>query len=233
MPSGAQLIDRTCRATGMDITASSTDRALILTFVQEAVDRVAFDGEVVNDPTQSVSLTSGTAKYDLTSSPFNISGLISINEITMTDSSVTAVPLEQKTMADVLYLQQGAQANASPYCYAVDYPTIVVYPTPGSGTTLNVSFTADGPTISDNSTQLTFIPKALQWGCISELSCALALRHKKNPAWQTHMDAYLNDRHSGLPALRRWRQRVGGVQRPSPSGTSGFVPTSPSQDLGW
>lgn len=218
----------------MNITASSTDRALILTFVQEAVDRIALEAEVVHDPTASVALTQGTALYELGTSPFNISGIIAINEITVTDASLTNTPVTQVTMQEMLEMRQGAgQAQGSPYYYAVDYPDILFYPTPGASTTLNVTHIKDGPTIADSSTAISFLPKAFHFGAICFLATANAFRHKKMYSDASEYEnRYFNDKAAGLPAIRRWRSRVGGRQRPQ-SRQVGVVVSSPSQDLGW
>jgi hypothetical protein len=214
----------------MDATASSADRALILGFLQEAVDQIAVDAEINTDATQSVSLTSGTSLYTLGSSPFNISDLISIQEIQVSDGSSTSIPLQQITMSELRGLQQGAgQANATPSCYAVDYPSIIFYPTPGAGTTLNVSYVADSVTLADSGTALTFIPKAFQYGCVAEFATALAKQYKQDKTWSVHMERYQQDRVRGLPALRRWKSRVGGRERPQSLGFNSYV-TSPSQD---
>lgn len=231
MATGATLIDRVANTARMNATAASADRTLILGFVQEAVDQVALDAEINTDPTQSVTLTSGTSSYTLGSSPFNISDLIAIQEIQVTDAAVTGVPMDRVTMDDIRAMQQGAgQANTTPYCYAVDYPAIVFYPTPGSATVLNVSYVADSATIADSATALTMMPKALQWGTIGEFAIALAKQYKQDPSWTQHMDRYMSDRVRGLPALRRWKARVGGRSRPMVSGGE-FRVSSPSQDV--
>lgn len=229
MATGATLITRVCNTARMNSTAASADRVLVLGFVQEAVDQIAVDAEINTDPTQSVALTSGTSSYTLGSAPFNITDLIAIQEIQVSDGSVTSVPMTQVTMDEIRSLQQGAgQANTTPYYYAVDYPAIVFYPTPGASTTLNVSYVAGSVTVADNTTALTFIPSAFQWGCVAEFAIALAKQFKQDKSWADHMALYQTDRTRGLPALRRWKARVGGRVRPQ---EAGMVQVShPSQD---
>lgn len=232
MPSGAQIITRVANTARMNAATGSADRVLVLGFVQEAVDQVSLDAEINTDPSQAVSLAAGTHTYNLTTSPFAVTDLISIQQIELTDGANTAVLLDRVTMGQVRDQQQGAgQANTTPYCYAVEYPTIVFYPTPGSGTTLNIDYVADGPTVADTSSALTLMPKAVQWGTLAEFAIALAKQYKQDPTWTQHMDRYQNDPVRGLPALRRWKSRVGGVMRPTTQYT--MVVTDPSQDTGW
>ncbi len=232
--SGADLITRVCGETGHDVTAASADRALILSYINQALSNAALEAEIYTPPTPAtVTLAQGTASYDLTSSPFAITGLIAIDEILLTDGSVTSIPLEQVTASELLSRQQGAgQAQGTPYCYSVEYPGIDFYPTPAASTTLSVFYTAEPTVIADSAVAVTVIPAAFLWGVLCEFAIAMGLRNKKQPEWTIHMQAYMSDKVAGLPALRRWKRRVAGKQRPSSGPTRARV-TSPSQDTGY
>jgi hypothetical protein len=215
--------------TSVSIRQRNAERVMVEGFVQEAVDRLAFDAEINHDPTVSVALTAGTSIYNLTSTPFAITDLIAIDNVVVSNSAVTSYPLERVTWEELLYRQQGAgQANGTPQVYAVNYPSIGFHPTPDTNCTLNIPYVADGATIVDNSTALTLVPKALQWGCLFTLAMHYALSFKGDvdgaERWLTR---YLTDRHVGLPAARRWSSRVGGM--PPSVGATDLV-LEPSQD---
>jgi hypothetical protein len=229
----ANIIDSVAVTARMNATAASSDRALILGWVQEAVSIVAAEAEAVHDPTPTVvTLTSGTSQYDLGAAPFAISSFLSIDEVRLTDSAGTNFPLTQVPMATIDELRVGSQANSTPWVYAVDYPMFVLHPTPSGTTTLEVKGTLDGPTLADGSTAITFIPPHLQYGCLKEWALYRALEYKKQPEAINHQNNFLNSRVNGLPAAKRWIARVGGRQ---PMGGQGRYPiqTSPSQDMGW
>ncbi len=230
---GAQMIDRVCAEAGMNVAAASTDRALALSYINQALSNCALEAEINTPATPAtVSLTQGTARYDLTVAPFAVSGLISIDEITLTDGAQTAILLEQRTFSDILDMQQGAvQAQATPYCYAVEYPAINFYPTPSSSTTLSITYAATPSSIADSATVVTVIPDAFLWGVLVEFAIARGMRYKKQAEWVRHEQAYMSDKISGMPALRRWISRMGGRHRPN-SGDHVTPLLVPSQDLG-
>lgn len=227
MSTTANLITHVCNVTGMNSTASSADRALILTWLQQSVYRIAVDAEVVHDTPSTIALTQGTAEYTL-------SGYLAIDDMTIIDTvnNITGAPVEQITMAEMDVLRQGSQAQGTPYVYAVDYPNIVFYPTPGAGCSYTIKTVIDGPTLADSATNLTFIPEAFQWGVMVTFAIAKAFQYKKQDEWQVYMTEHESDRVSGLPALRRWKSRNAGRQRPGETIRQSFV-TSPSQDTGW
>lgn len=226
MATGAQLIDAVAGLARVSST-SSTERALVLSFVQQAADRTALDAEVNNPAEISAALTAGTDTYTLGSSPFTFSsGLIAVNRIRLTDAAQTKVPLTQKTMQAVNELRQGAVANATPAYYAVEYPTIVFYPPPAAGTTVYVDYVADGPTIADSATEITAIPKGLQWKCWFNFAMYMTFEYKQDATANDWLAKY-ND---GLRELRRWANRVGGLDRPSTAAS--YTAPDPRVDTG-
>lgn len=229
----ANIIDSVAVTARMNATAASSDRALILGWIQESVSIVAAEAEAVHDPTPPVvSLTGGTAEYDLGSILSLPSIMIAIDEIRLSDSAGTHLPITQVPMATIDDLRAGSQANSTPWVYAVDYPMLVLYPTPGDDTAIEVKLLYDGPTLADGSAAITFIPPHLQYGCLKEWALYRALEYKKQPEAINHQNNFLNSRVNGLPAAKRWIARVGGRQ---PMSSQGRYPiqTSPSQDMGW
>ena len=217
----------------MNDTASSADRALILGWLNEAIDRVALEAEISNDASQTVALVAGQDTYVIGTAPFTVTDLLGINDVRITSSSLTSVPVEQVTLSEINDMRQGAgNASASPYVYCVDFPQFIVYPTPESGCTLDFSYAATVPSVADNSTAITFIPSAFQWGTLFELAVWRALQYKQQPTATEHYNSYVADRTAGLPALRRWKSRVGGRTRSLQRRSTHSV-SSPSQDTGY
>jgi len=228
----AALITSIANTARMQVGVASADRALILGWLQEAVDIIAFDVEAIHDATPTiVSLVAGQSEYNLTASPFAISGFIAIDEMRLSDSASTNIPLMQVPMVDLDYARAGAQANATPYVYSVDYPMIVFHPTPAAGTTVEVRTVVDGPTLADDTAPITFIPSALQYGCLKEWALYRALEYKKQPEAVNHQNNFLNSTVNGIRAARRWVERSGGRQPMSGLGIRARR-SSPSQDFG-
>lgn len=225
-----ELIDTICVTAKMDATASSADRALALLWLQRAADETCAAAGVRIPAEDDVALTSGVAVYTLNASPF-ATDMIALHEVRVTNASVTGEPIRRVSLSHINELRAGSQSTATPYVYAVDWPQFILYPTPGSGTTLYVYYSQDAPTLADNSTAISFIPKAFHWGCLYNRAMAEALRYKKQPEWRDYMDEYLNNRQSGIPALKRWHAESGG--RLASGGVSGRLKTSPSQDTGF
>lgn len=229
----AAIITTVAQAARMQEAAASADRARILGWLQEAVDIIAMDVGAIHDATPTVvTLTSGTSQYDLTAAPFAISGFITIDEMRLTDASGANMPITQIPMASIDYVRSGAQAAATPLVYAVDYPMIVFYPTPGAGATVEVKGTVNGPTLADDSTAITFIPSALQYGCLQEWALYRAHQYKQDGLALDHLNHFNNSGVNGIRAARRWISQVGGRQPVARTGMQ-RIRTSPSQDMGW
>jgi hypothetical protein len=124
-------------------------------------------------------------------------------------------------------------AQGTPREYSGDWPNFVVWPPPGAGTTLKITYLASAPTLADNSTAITVIPPQFVWGCWYELAMYRALLYKKQIGEaKEHMAAYQSDRNAGLPGLRRW---AGGSMARQGSVRPRLVNPvySTSQDLGF
>ncbi len=127
-------------------------------------------------------------------------------------------------------MRQGSQAAATPYVYAYDHPMIVIYPTPGAGSTLEVKVAQEGPTLADSASAITFWPAGLLYGVLTNYALARAMQYRRQPSWTDYEEAFLKDTNKGLPALKRWVARTGGRQ-PVQSRDRGTIITSPSQDM--
>jgi hypothetical protein len=233
MSTPALIITAVANFAKMNDTVASADRALILGWLNEAIDRVSAEAEINNDASQTVALVANQDTYSIGTAPFTVTDLLGINDIRITDGAITQVPITQVTMSEINDMRQGSgNAPGSPYVYAVDYPQFVLYPKPSANTTLDFSYAASVPSVADNSTAITFIPAAFQWGCLFELAVWRALQYKQQPVAGEHYNAYVGDRTAGLPALRRWKGRIGGRTR-ADERSSQYRVTSPSQDTGW
>ncbi len=213
------------------IRTSTTERPLVLSFLQEAAARVCAEAAMRVPADTTVTLTQGTPTYTLNASPFP-TDMVGILSLKLTDTALTSVPLDPITMHEMDGLRIGSGSQASPYVYAVDWPNLVLYPTPGASSTLAMSYVQDAPTLSDNTANITFLPEFLQWGCLYNFALSGVLSYKKQPEAADYMNRFLQDRNAGLPALRRWKASAGGRLLPSPMRITHPRATT-SQDLGY
>lgn len=230
MASGDDIIDRVCAIAKIN-TNSATERALVLSMLNEAAAKTCTAVDIRIPANATVTLTEGQAVYTLNAAPFP-TDMLGILEMTLTDGSVTGKPLDFITMPMMDSYREGSSANESPYCYAVDWPQFVLFPSPGAGASLSLRYSQAAPTISDNSTALTFLPEAFLWGCLYQYTLAKAFEYKKDPSAHAEaMGLYLND-DSGIRGLRRWKALGGGRQGPMHA-IGGRKITNPSQDQGF
>ena len=234
MASTSALIDRICDEAKMNATAGSADRARVLRWLQEAADRTCTDAQVPVTSEAAVSLTAGDPTYTLGASPFPTS-MVALLDVSVSDASVTLEPVNYITPHEMQGRRVGGSsvANGTPYEYSGDWPNIVLWPPPGAGTTLTITYLASAPTLADNANALTFIPRGFLWGCVFELGMMRAMQFKKQrDEAREHYAAYSSDRNAGLPGLRRW---VGSAMaRQGPMRPRIVSPVySTSQDLGF
>lgn len=234
MPSVDDLIDAVCDAAKLNATASSTDRARVLRWLQEAADRACGDAGVPVTSEASVSLTAGDATYALDASPFP-TDMVALLDVAVTDSALTLAPVNYITPHEMQRRRVGGDSASSgtPYEYSGDWPNFVLYPTPGSGASLKITYLANAPTLADTSTAISVVPPQFAWGCFYEFAMYRAMQYKKQADDAAdHLKAYQKDRDAGLPALRRWAgsamARQGATQ---PRLVSPLYSTS--QDLGF
>lgn len=226
------MLDRLCAEAKLNATAASSDRVLALSWLQEAADRSLGEAQLPVTSEATVTLTAGDPTYALDASPFP-TDMIALLEVSVTDSAVTGEPVPYVTPHEMQGMRQGGTAVASgtPQAYSGDWPNIVVWPPPGAGTTLGITYLANAPTLVDNSTAISVIPPGLVWGCWYELAMWRAKQFKKQSDAADHFKAYLSAPDAGLPALRRWAGSAmarQGAQQP----TLRSARYSPSQDVG-
>lgn len=213
------------------LRTSITERPLVLSFLQEAAARVCAEADMRVPTDTTVTLTSNTAVYTLGVAPFP-TDLVSLISVKLTDAALTSAPVDQIAMRDMDDLRVGTQAVGSPCYYAVDYPNLVLYPTPGAGASLAISYVQGAPTLSDNATLQTWLPEHLQWGCLYNFAMSMVMTYKKQPEAADYMNKFLQDRNAGLPALRRWKATAGGRQLPAQN-AYGRPRSTTSQDMGY
>lgn len=234
MPTPAAIITRICSEAKLNGASGSADRALCLSWLQEAADRACNDAQVPVTSEQSVTLTQGDATYTLDASPFP-TDMIGLLEVSVNDAALNAAPVVFVTPMEMQAARQGgtSQAQGTPQMYSGDWPNIVLWPPPGAATTLTITYLASAPTLADDATAISVFPPAFQWGCLYELAMMRALKYKgRQEDAKGHGEAYEKDRNAGLPALRRWvgsaMGRQGAVQP-----TILNVAYAPSQDTGF
>lgn len=234
MPSVDDLLDRMCAEAKLNATAASTDRVLALSWLQEGADRSCGDAGLPVTSEATVTLTAGDPTYTLDASPFP-TDMIALLDVAVTDSALSTAPVDYITPHEMQSRRVGgsATANGTPREYSGDWPNIVVWPPPGAGTTLTITYLASAPTLVDNTTAITVVPPQFQWGCWYEFAMYRAMLFKKQrDEAQAHLKAYASDRDAGLPALRRWAGSAMARQGPVRPRIASPV-FSTSQDLGF
>lgn len=204
MATVASVIDRICAEAKLNATASSTDRALVLSWLQEAADRSCGDAGVPVTSEATVTLTSGDPTYTLDSSPFP-TDMVALLDVVVSDASQTLAPVNYITPHEMQSRRVGSSSTGTPMEYSGDWPNFVLYPSPGAATTLTITYLANAPTLADSATAISTIPPQFVWGCWYEFAMYRAMQYKKQAGdASTHFAAYSKDRDAGLPALRRW-----------------------------
>lgn len=234
MATASSLIDRIAAEAKMNGTAASSDRALILTWLQAAADRSCAAAEVPVTSEASVTLTAGDVTYTLDASPFP-TDMIALLDVSVSDSAVNLSPVDYVTPHEMQGMRVGGSsaAQGTPQYYSGDWPNFVCWPPPGAGTTLAITYMAGAPTLTDATTAISVIPPHCVEGCWYELAMWRAKQYKGDrDAARDHLASYLTDRDAGLPALRRWAGEAMSRQGPAKPRLYSKV-FSPSQDTGF
>ncbi len=208
------------------VRVSTADRLRILGYVQEAADDLCLDAEIRVPAQASVALTAGDHTYTLGSSPFNLENLLELSAIHVTDSAVTGQEVAQVSMGELMRQRNGAQANATPTVYAVNYPQILFHPAPASGTTLTVDYVQSAPVLADNADEITFVPPPFHYNCLANKAIYHALAYKG----QRNAAEFLAMYDQSIRRLKKFKARSGGIQRASSGGRP--VALGTSQDPG-
>jgi hypothetical protein len=177
------LADRVCAVSGLATT--STDRTKVLEYLNEAYQTTVMEaGGYIG--TFSKSLTSGTADYTIGTAPLDVTDLLEIRALWVTDSSAMDRPLRQIPEFEMNQLRQATTVpSALPLYYAMRGTSgLLLYPTPGTGTTLEGSYLKSPLTLVESSpvagtseSTPTAFPAAFHFPVLANKAISLALEY--------------------------------------------------------
>ena len=144
MATVTELADRVCAFTGLATT--STDRAKVLTYLNEAYSYSSLEAGNYT-ATFSKLLTADDGDYTIGTAPLDVTDIVEIRRLWVSDSALTDRPLQQISEAELIQLRQAtAVPSSTPLFYAVrGTRELLLYPNPASGTTLEGSYIASPP----------------------------------------------------------------------------------------
>lgn len=179
MATVAQIVDRVCALTGYDTTASSTERVFVLSACNDAYQQAVERSECYAG-TFSKSLTSGTAEYAWGTAPVDVTDVLRILDLWVTDSAGSVVRLRPLTDTAVRELEQGSNTSGTTQYYSFPAPNRVnFYPTPGTGVTLAGVYVKNPPELVESAagagqeTTPTAMPARFHHSVIGQLAAAI------------------------------------------------------------
>lgn len=230
------LVDYVCDFSGMTKTAAAAERTLVLAMMNQAYTEAVAQAECYN-VTTTASLTTADGDYEIGTSPFNLTGFVSFNNLWVNDSASTNEPLVQVTENDIREARRGAgSANSTPTMYAVSYPNIYFYPLPAASTTLSISYARtpltlveSGASAGTSETTPTAFPAHFHYSVLANHTLALAYNYMQRSD-QALIHKAMGD--AALVGLAEWKTRVGGIDLPMRDGGARYRP-QPDVDTGY
>jgi hypothetical protein len=212
MPTVTALADRVCHVTGLATT--STDRTKVLTYLNQAYAYSALEAGNYTS-TFSKSLTADDGDYTIGTAPLDVTDIVELRRLWVTDGAVTDRPLRQISEAELLSLRQASTVPSStPLYYAVrGTRELLLYPNPTSGTTLEGSYLASAPTLVESGpgageeSTPTAIPAAFHYDVIANKAISLALEYDNRFEEAAGFDAKWA---TAMERLMSWVSRFGG-----------------------
>jgi hypothetical protein len=212
-----QICDRVCSITGL--SESGTDRANVLSYANQAYALTVLEvGSYTS--TFSKSLTADDGDYTIGTSPLDVTDIIELRRLWVTDGAVTDRPLRQISEAELIQLRQATTVPSStPLFYAMrGTRELLLYPNPASGTTLEGSYLAAAPELVESGATTgqeatpTAIPAAFHYDVIANRAIALAMEYDNR-----FEEAGLYDQKwsNAVDRLMAWANRFGGPQTES------------------
>lgn len=212
MATVTSLADRVCSVSGLSETG--TDRALVLGYLNQAYGMTTLEAGAYTS-TFSKTLTADDGDYTIGTAPLDVTDIVEIRSLWVSDSAVTDRPLRQVPEREILQLRQATSVPSStPLFYALrGTREVLLYPNPASGTTLEGSYLAGAPTLVESApgtgeeSTPTAIPSAFHYDVISNRAIALALEYDNR-----FDDASVYDAKWGaaMDRLLAWVARFGG-----------------------
>lgn len=216
MATVAELTERVNQVTRTDNTAASAERTLALACLNDAYQQAVVDTECLRGST-TANLTSGTASYDLTASPFNISGLMALRYITVSGDGISNRLLERVAEHEILSLSQGT--SGAPVCkYAIPaINTILFWGTPGSSVTATLSYVKAPKLLHESTADATYettpsaFPARFHYDLLVNLAAALVYEYEG----KSDQAAFFRAQYErALSKFSAYVERFGGLQQP-------------------
>jgi hypothetical protein len=207
------LADRVCAVSGL--ASTSTDRTKVLEYLNEAYQTTVLEaGGYIG--TFSKSLTSGTADYTIGTAPLDVSDLSEIRALWISDGSTTDRPLKRIPEYEMVQLRQATAVPSSlPLYYAMRGTAgLLLYPTPGTGTTLKGSYlkaplvlVESSPVAGTSESTPTAFPAAFHYPALASKAIQLALEYDNRFEEAANYEAKWGN---AMERLMAWTTRMGG-----------------------
>jgi hypothetical protein len=148
MPTVTALADLICQTTGLN--TSGAERTIVIAGMNAAYGEAVRRSGCYRKPLTAASLTSGTADYTFGTSPLTDTDVVKLRWLTITGGGATTTRLDAKSEGEILQLRSNSSSTGTSRYFCVVYPTLMLYPTPGSGVTLNGSYEAAPKTLVES-----------------------------------------------------------------------------------
>lgn len=181
MPTVTQLADRVSHVSGLG--TSGTDRTKILSYLNQAYGYSVLEAANYTS-TFSKSLTADDGDYTIGTAPLDVTDIVELRSLWITDAASATRVLRQVSEAEILRLRQGSASSSTPLFYAIrGTRELLLYPAPSTGHTLLGSYLASPPELVEaapgagQESTPTAIPAAFHYDVISNKAIALAFEY--------------------------------------------------------
>ena len=212
MATVTQIANRVSRTTGWATTAATTERDMVLEFLNEIYQDACDRTECTKTTSASADLTAGTWQYTLASSPFSLSNISRIESVYGNDN----FKLEEKSAPWLREQRSGySPSSERPVYYSTPAPgTIWFHPPPSSGSTIEIDYlktplvlVESGASANVSESTPTAFPSRFHFPILSNGAIAMALdgdqRKDSGPWWERYEIA--------VDKLSTWVQEYGGL----------------------
>ncbi len=200
---------------------ATDDASAISDWINQAYAALVLETEFLA-ASGTLTLTAGTASYDLTT--VATGGVGRIKALTITSSGIVGPSLQEVTLSEILALRESAGGAATAQSLStkytlLGYKTLELYPTPAAADTLTVYYVGLPTAISGSQVPILGEPygsKAIEYQALVDAAefkadPKLAYWQQQADAWRRKLLIHLNRRRGGQP------------------GQFSFVPGTPSQ----
>jgi hypothetical protein len=211
MATVSALADRVAAVTGLADTG--TDRSQVLEYLNQAYQLSVMEAGGYAG-SFSKSLTAGTGDYTFGTAPMDVTDLLELRNLWVTDSAVTLRRMQRVSERELMALRQSDVSQATPLYFAVRGTTeLLLYPEPGTGTTLEGSYlkaaptlVESGPAAGEESTPTAF-PAPFHFEVLANKATALAMEFENRFEEAAQYDQRFG---AAMERLMAWVGRFGG-----------------------